>query len=412
MAGAVDRLEAETRTRSPASSSPRRRRPSSPAATSTLLVQATKDDAPRLLREVRGDQGPAAPARDARQARSSPRSTAPRSAAAWRSRWPATTASRSSTTPRASRSACPRSPSACCPAAAASPAPCACSASRRADERAAPGPAVQARAKASRSRPRRRARRHPEELLPRPQGVDRANPEASSPGTSKGYKIPGGTPSTRSSPPFLPAFPANLRKQLKGAPTRRRGRSWPPPSRARRSTSTPRSRIESPLLHRAGRRPGLEEHDPGVLLRPAGDQRRQSVPDGIEQVAGHQGRRARRRHDGRRHRLRVRQGRHGGRAQGRLARGRREGQGYSEKLLDKGVKKGKVTQEKGDELLARITPTDDPPTWPAATSSSRRSSRPGAQAQVFAEIEPHVNAGRAALLQHLDAADHRAGRRA
>ena len=46
-------------------------------------------------------------------ARSSPRSTAPPSVAASRSRWPATTAS--PWTPRARRSACPRSASACCP---------------------------------------------------------------------------------------------------------------------------------------------------------------------------------------------------------------------------------------------------------------------------------------------------------
>ena len=34
----------------------------------------------------------------------------------------------------------------------------------------------------------------------------------------KGYKIPGGTPSTPAFAAILPAFPANLRKQLKGAP--------------------------------------------------------------------------------------------------------------------------------------------------------------------------------------------------
>ncbi len=33
-----------------------------------------------------------------------------------------------------------------------------------------------------------------------------------------GYKMPGGTPSSPKLAAFLPAFPANLRKQLKGAP--------------------------------------------------------------------------------------------------------------------------------------------------------------------------------------------------
>ncbi len=51
------------------------------------------------------------------------------------------------------------------------------------------------------------------------QGVDRGQPgRASSRGTPTGYKIPGGTPShARRWPQNLPAFPANLRKQLKGA---------------------------------------------------------------------------------------------------------------------------------------------------------------------------------------------------
>ena len=36
-----------------------------------------------------------------------------------------------------------------------------------------------------------------------------------------------------------------------------------------------------------------------------------------------------------------------------------KGKGYSEKIVEKGVSRGKVTKEKGDELLARITPTTD-----------------------------------------------------
>ena len=36
-----------------------------------------------------------------------------------------------------------------------------------------------------------------------------------------------------------------------------------------------------------------------------------------------------------------------------------KGKGYSEKIVEKGVSRGKVSKEKGDELLARITPTTD-----------------------------------------------------
>ncbi|ASU77756.1 3-hydroxyacyl-CoA dehydrogenase [Actinopolyspora erythraea] len=43
------------------------------------------------------------------------------------------------------------------------------------------------------------------------------NPEASQPWDRKGFRIPGGTPSDPKFAANLPAFPANLRKQLKGA---------------------------------------------------------------------------------------------------------------------------------------------------------------------------------------------------
>ncbi|MEV0274271.1 3-hydroxyacyl-CoA dehydrogenase NAD-binding domain-containing protein [Hamadaea sp. NPDC050747] len=45
-----------------------------------------------------------------------------------------------------------------------------------------------------------------------------ANPDATQPYDRKGYKIPGGTPSTPALAAQLPAMPALLRKQLKGAP--------------------------------------------------------------------------------------------------------------------------------------------------------------------------------------------------
>ncbi|SDX72167.1 3-hydroxyacyl-CoA dehydrogenase / enoyl-CoA hydratase / 3-hydroxybutyryl-CoA epimerase [Amycolatopsis xylanica] len=57
-----------------------------------------------------------------------------------------------------------------------------------------------------------------EELVPAAKAWIKANPEASvQPWDVKGYKIPGGTPSNPSFAANLPAFPANLRKQIKGA---------------------------------------------------------------------------------------------------------------------------------------------------------------------------------------------------
>ena len=46
----------------------------------------------------------------------------------------------------------------------------------------------------------------------------KANPDAAQPWDVQGHKIPGGTPADPKLAAMLPAFPANLRKQLKGAP--------------------------------------------------------------------------------------------------------------------------------------------------------------------------------------------------
>lgn len=58
-----------------------------------------------------------------------------------------------------------------------------------------------------------------DELVPKAKEWIKANPDASvQPWDAKGYKMPGGAPSNPKFAANLPAFPANLRKQLKGAP--------------------------------------------------------------------------------------------------------------------------------------------------------------------------------------------------
>ena len=56
-----------------------------------------------------------------------------------------------------------------------------------------------------------------EELIPAAKAWIAANPEAVQPWDVPKYRIPGGTPTTPAFAANLPAFPANLRKQLKGA---------------------------------------------------------------------------------------------------------------------------------------------------------------------------------------------------
>ena len=58
-----------------------------------------------------------------------------------------------------------------------------------------------------------------EELVPAAKAWIKANPESfEQPWDKKGYKMPGGTPSSPALAAILPSFPALLRKQLKGAP--------------------------------------------------------------------------------------------------------------------------------------------------------------------------------------------------
>ncbi|MFJ3905316.1 3-hydroxyacyl-CoA dehydrogenase NAD-binding domain-containing protein [Streptomyces sp. NPDC090025] len=58
----------------------------------------------------------------------------------------------------------------------------------------------------------------PEEMLAKARAFIDAHPESQQPWDVPGYKIPGGTPANPRFAANLPAFPANLRKQLAGAP--------------------------------------------------------------------------------------------------------------------------------------------------------------------------------------------------
>ncbi|HEV7203183.1 MAG TPA: 3-hydroxyacyl-CoA dehydrogenase NAD-binding domain-containing protein [Jatrophihabitans sp.] len=58
----------------------------------------------------------------------------------------------------------------------------------------------------------------PEELLAKAREWIKANQETTQPWDDKGYKMPGGKPTSPAVAGMLPAFPGNLKKQLKGAP--------------------------------------------------------------------------------------------------------------------------------------------------------------------------------------------------
>jgi 3-hydroxyacyl-CoA dehydrogenase/enoyl-CoA hydratase/3-hydroxybutyryl-CoA epimerase len=69
------------------------------------------------------------------------------------------------------------------------------------------------------------------------------------------------------------------------------------------------------------------------------------------------------------------------------------GKAYSEKLLDKAISRGKSTEEKKAELLARITPTADPADLAGCDLVIEAVFEdPTLKHQVFAEVAAHVNA--------------------
>jgi 3-hydroxyacyl-CoA dehydrogenase/enoyl-CoA hydratase/3-hydroxybutyryl-CoA epimerase len=196
-----------------------------------------------------------------------------------------------------------------------------------------------------------------DELLPKAKEWIKANPEAAQPWDVKGFKIPGGSPSHPAFAANLPAFPANLRKQLKGT-------NMPAP-RAILSAAIEGAQvdidtalvIESRYLiellsgqvsknmikafffdlqhiNSGGSRPdGYEK----FTARKVGVLGAGMMGAGIAYVCARGG-------------MEVV-------LKDVSAEAAQKGKDYSVTLFEKAVSRGKVTREKADETLARITPT-------------------------------------------------------
>jgi 3-hydroxyacyl-CoA dehydrogenase / enoyl-CoA hydratase / 3-hydroxybutyryl-CoA epimerase len=231
----------------------------------------------------------------------------------------------------------------------------------------------------------------PDELIPAAKRWIEANPEAVQPWDVKGYKIPGGTPSNPSLAQNLPAFPANLRKQLKGA-------NYPAPHHIMAAAvegaqvdfdnaseiegryfvdlvtgQVAKNMIQAFFfdLQRAtgdrGRPEGIETFKPTKMVVLGAGMMGAAIAYvcakvGIEVVLKDVSQEA-----------------------------ADKGKSYSEKLVTKAVERGRSTQEKADELLARITPTADPAAADGAQLVIEAVFEdPSVKAQVFAEIEPYL----------------------
>ncbi|MDT4996052.1 MAG: 3-hydroxyacyl-CoA dehydrogenase / enoyl-CoA hydratase / 3-hydroxybutyryl-CoA epimerase [Pseudonocardiales bacterium] len=198
-----------------------------------------------------------------------------------------------------------------------------------------------------------------DELIATAKAWINANPGAVQPWDAPGYRMPGGAPTSPKLAAVLPAFPANLRKQLKGAP-------MPAPHHimcaavegacvdidtaftveGRYFLNLVTSQVAKNMIQAfwfdlnsitaGGSRPsGYEPRPPrkvGVLG--AG-----MMGAGVAYVSAHNG-------------IDVV-------LKDVSLEAAERGAGYSRTLLDKAVSRGKITKDKADEVLARITPTAD-----------------------------------------------------
>jgi len=236
-----------------------------------------------------------------------------------------------------------------------------------------------------------------DELIPAAKAWIRANSgneeACTQPWDRKGYRMPGGTPSNPKLAQFLPAFPSNLRKQIKGAPYRAPKNIMSAAVEGAQVDFDTASRIESRYLvdlivgqqfknmtqafffdlgaiNAGGSRPAGIEPKKFVKVAVLGAGMMGagiafvSAKNGIEVVLKDVSLEAAER-----------------------------GKAYSQKILDKQREKGRVTQEKRDEILGRITPTADYADLAGCDLVVEAVFESvDLKHSVFAELEPIVNA--------------------
>ncbi|MBA2954922.1 3-hydroxyacyl-CoA dehydrogenase [Nocardioides sp. MAH-18] len=232
-----------------------------------------------------------------------------------------------------------------------------------------------------------------EELVPAAKAWIKANPEeAQNPWDKRGYKMPGGTPKTPALAAFLPAFPALLRKQTKGAVYQAPRAILSAAVEGASVDFDTASRIESRYLTNLVVNQGsknmiqafffdLQAINAGKL-RPQGIEPYQAVKVGVL-GAGMMG--AGIAYSCARAGMEVV-------LKDVSAEGAAKGKAYSEGLNAKAIERGRLTPEKSQELLDRITPTADPADLAGCDLVIEAVFEdPSLKQQVFAEIAPYVN---------------------
>jgi 3-hydroxyacyl-CoA dehydrogenase/enoyl-CoA hydratase/3-hydroxybutyryl-CoA epimerase len=234
-----------------------------------------------------------------------------------------------------------------------------------------------------------------DELVPAAKKWIAENPEAQQPwDADKKYKIPGGTPSTPSLAANLPAFPANLRKQLKGA-------NYPAPHHIMAAAVESAQvdfdnalKIEGRYFVDLATSQVAKNMIQAFFFDLQAVNGTRNRPEGIEPFQAKKV-------------VVLGAGMMGAAIAYVCAKVGIEvvlkdvdqaaadrGKGYSEKLVAKAVEKGRSTQEQGEALLALITATDKPEDAAGADLVIEAVFEdPAVKAQVFAEIEPHLAEG-------------------
>ncbi|HWD65221.1 MAG TPA: 3-hydroxyacyl-CoA dehydrogenase NAD-binding domain-containing protein [Solirubrobacteraceae bacterium] len=231
-----------------------------------------------------------------------------------------------------------------------------------------------------------------DDLIPAAKKWIEENAEAQQPwDADPKYKIPGGTPSTPSLAMNLPAFPANLRKQIKGA-------NYPAPHHIMAAAVEGAQVDFDNALEIEGR------YFVDLATGQVAKNMIQAFFFDLNRVNGSRGRPE----DAPTHEAKkavvLGAGMMGAAIAYVCAKAGVEvvlkdveqaaadrGKAYSEKLVAKAVERGRQSQEDGDALLARIHPTDKPEDAAGADLVIEAVFEdPRVKAQVFAEIEPHL----------------------
>ena len=232
-----------------------------------------------------------------------------------------------------------------------------------------------------------------EELVPAAKAWIKANPDEHQNAWDKpGYKMPGGLPTSKALAGFLPAFPALLRKQTKGA-------VYPAP-RAILSAAVEgagldfdtASRVESRyltnLIVNQNSKNMIQAFFFDLQAINAGSLRPQGIEPYTAKKVGVLG-----------------AGMMGAGIAYSCARAgmqvvlkdvslesAEKGKAYSEKINAKAISRGKLTEEKSQELLDRITPTADPADLAGCDLVIEAVFEdPSLKQRVFAEVAPYVN---------------------